>query len=228
MQKMIPYLLSLWFLVMLMGNPPQGDNQKLNTYLALGDSYTIGESVEEEMRWPNQLTRILNQSGMPFENPHIIAQTGWTTDELLSAINSAPLEENFDYVSLLIGVNNQYRERRVDSFEPEFETLLKKSISLAKGNYRRVFVLSIPDWGAMPFAQDRDRDKIASEIAVYNDSIKAICAPYKVAFFDITPISQEALTNAAYVASDQLHPSAAMYSAWVNEALPFFILADHE
>ena len=109
MQKMIPDLLSLWFLVMLMGNPPQGDNQKLNTYLALGDSYTIGESVEEEMRWPNQLTRILNQSGMPFEIPHIIAQTGWTTDELLLAINSAPLEENYDYVSLLIGVNNQYR-----------------------------------------------------------------------------------------------------------------------
>ena len=228
MLKWITCLLSLLVLVLSLVNQPLSDNQKINTFLALGDSYTIGESIDEEMRWPNQLTRILNQSGAPFKNPHIIAKTGWTTDELLSAINSAPLADNYDYVSLLIGVNNQYRGRSVDSFEHEFETLLKKSISLAKGNYRNVFVLSIPDWGAMPFAQDRDRDIIASEIAVYNDSIKVICALYQVAFFDITPISKEALTNAAYVANDQLHPSGAMYSAWVNKVLPFFSLVEHE
>jgi lysophospholipase L1-like esterase len=228
MLKWITCLLSLLVLVLSLVNQPLSDNQKINTFLALGDSYTIGESIDEEMRWPNQLTRILNQSGAPFENPHIIAKTGWTTDELLSAINSALLADNYDYVSLLIGVNNQYRGRSVDSFEHEFETLLKKSISLAKGNYRNVFVLSIPDWGAMPFAQDRDRDIIASEIAVYNDSIKVICALYQVAFFDITPISKEALTNAAYVANDQLHPSGAMYSAWVNKVLPFFSLVEHE
>jgi lysophospholipase L1-like esterase len=222
MQKIIPYLLSLWFLVMLMGNLPQGGDQQLKTYLALGDSYTIGESVAEEMRWPNQLAQILRQSGLPLENPHIIAQTGWTTDELLIAIESAGIKNHYDYVSLLIGVNNQYRGRSVDSFVPEFTTLLERAIAISKNKPEGVFVLSIPDWGVMPFAEGRDRTKIATEIAAYNAAIKALCERYEVAFFDITPISQEALDNATYVANDQLHPSAAMYGAWVDKVLPFF------
>ncbi|MDA0379982.1 MAG: SGNH/GDSL hydrolase family protein [Bacteroidetes bacterium] len=228
MQKIIPYLLSLWFLVMLMGNLPQGGEQQLKTYLALGDSYTIGESVAEEMRWPNQLARILNQSGLPLEYPHIVAQTGWTTDELLVAIESAGIKKHYDYVSLLIGVNNQYRARSVDSFVPEFTTLLERAIAISKNKPEGVFVLSIPDWGVMPFAQGRDSTKIATEIAAYNAAIKAICKRYEVAFFDITPISREALDNATYVASDQLHPSAAMYGAWVDKVLPFFKTAQND
>lgn len=228
MQKIIPYLLSLWFLIMLMGNLPQGGDQQLKTYLALGDSYTIGESVAEEMRWPNQLAQILRQSGMPFENPHIIAQTGWTTDELLVAIESTGIKNHYDYVSLLIGVNNQYRARSVDSFVPEFTSLLERAIAISKNKSEGVFVLSIPDWGVMPFAQGRDRTKIATEIAVYNAAVKALCERYEVAFFDITPISREALDNATYVANDQLHPSAAMYSAWVNKVLPFFNTAQND
>ena len=228
MQKIISHLLSLWFLVVLMGNPPQGGDQQLKTYLALGDSYTIGESVEEEMRWPNQLARILNQSGLSIENPHIIAQTGWTTDELLVAVDSAELKNHYDYVSLLIGVNNQYRGRSVDSFVPEFTTLLERAIAISKNKTKGVFVLSIPDWGVMPFAQGRDRTKIAAEIAAYNAAIKAICERYEVAFFDITPISREALSNATYVANDQLHPSAAMYSAWVDKVIPFFNTAQND
>lgn len=228
MQKIIPHLLSLWFLVVLIGNAPQGGDQQLKTYLALGDSYTIGESVAEEMRWPNQLAQILNHSGLPLENPQIVAQTGWTTDELLVAIDRADLKNHYDYVSLLIGVNNQYRGRSVDSFVPEFTSLLERAIAISKNKTKGVFVLSIPDWGVMPFAQGHDRTKIATEIAAYNAAIKVICERYEVAFFDITPISQEALSNAAYVASDQLHPSEAMYRAWVDKVLPFFKTAEND
>lgn len=224
MQKTILYLLSLSFLVMLMGNPPQGGERQLKTYLALGDSYTIGESVAKEMRWPNQLARTLRQSGMPLENPHIIAQTGWTTDELLTALESAAMNKSYDYVSLLIGVNNQYRGRSVDSFVPEFTSLLERAIAVSKNKSEGVFVLSIPDWGVMPFAEGRDRTKIASEIDAYNSSIEQICRAFGVRYFNITEISREAKENPNLVAIDKLHPSETMYAAWVKTILPFFIV----
>ncbi|MGB1450046.1 MAG: SGNH/GDSL hydrolase family protein [Flavobacteriaceae bacterium] len=192
------------------------------TYLALGDSYTIGESVVDSLRWPNQLVKALNQTQFQFEPATIIAKTGWTTDELAAAMDKAALLSRYDYVSLLIGVNNQYRGRSVANFEEEFTQLLERAIDLSRGKNKNVMVVSIPDWGVMPFAQGRDRAKIAQEIDAFNEAIAQICLNHQVAFFDITPISREAASTPALVASDGLHPSGAMYKRWVNHVLPFF------
>jgi lysophospholipase L1-like esterase len=197
-------------------------SNSLKTYLALGDSYTIGQSVTDSLRWPNQLVKILNREEITFEFAEIIARTGWTTDELLTAINAANISVKYDYVSLLIGVNNQYRGRSVESFEPDFIKLLNRAVAFSNSGARGVFVLSIPDWGAMPFAKDQDRDRIAAEINTYNSAIKRICVNRNIAFFDITSISREALTNPAYVAVDDLHPSGEMYAEWVKMVIPFF------
>ena len=193
-----------------------------SSFLALGDSYTIGESVDAAMRWPNQLVAALNRSGLEFEQPEIIAKTGWTTDELLAALDQASLAASYDYVSLLIGVNNQYRGRSVTSFEPEFTVLLERAISYSNRKANGVFVVSIPDWGVMPFAEGRDARKIALEIDTYNKSIERICKIYGVRFFDITEISRKASETPSFVASDGLHPSGEMYAAWVNEFRSFF------
>jgi len=193
-----------------------------SSFLALGDSYTIGESVDAAMRWPNQLVAALNRSGLEFEQPEIVAKTGWTTDELLTALDQASLAAAYDYVSLLIGVNNQYRGRSVASFEPEFTALLERAISYSNRKANGVFVVSIPDWGVMPFAEGRDARKIALEIDTYNKSIERICKIYGVRFFDITEISRKASETPSFVASDGLHPSGEMYAAWVNEVRSFF------
>jgi len=193
-----------------------------SSFLALGDSYTIGESVDAAMRWPNQLVAALNRSGLEFEQPEIVAKTGWTTDELLTALDQASLAASYDYVSLLIGVNNQYRGRSVASFEPEFTALIERAISYSNRKANGVFVVSIPDWGVMPFAEGRDARKIALEIDTYNKSIERICKIYGVRFFDITEISRKASETPSFVASDGLHPSGEMYAAWVNEVRSFF------
>ena len=198
------------------------DLNTTSTYLALGDSYTIGENVVDSLRWPVQLVQELNKLNFKLDNPTILAKTGWTTDELLSAMDSVTLERNYDYVSLLIGVNNQYLGRSVESFEPEFIELLNRAIGLAKNNKRNVFVVSIPDWGAMPFAHNRDRNKITTEINSYNNAIERICISQNISFFDVTAISRQALYKSSYVASDGLHPSGEMYAAWVQIILPFF------
>lgn len=208
-------------LLFFTGATAQEVTQEIKTFLALGDSYTIGESVEVEMRWPMQLSQALKAQKSTLK-PTLIAKTGWTTDELLEGINQAALDDSYDYVSLLIGVNNQYRGRSVASFEPEFTTLLKRTIALSKNKTDGVFVLSIPDWGVMPFAEGRDRKQIAHEIDAYNARIERICKAYGVRYFNITEISRQASENADLIAVDGLHPSGAMYAAWVQAILPFF------
>ena len=200
----------------------ENTSNSIKTFLALGDSYTIGQSVADSLRWPNQLVKTLNKEETKLEAPKIIAQTGWTTDELLTAINAANIKVKYDYVSLLIGVNNQYRGRNVENFEPEFIKLLNRAIAMTNNGATRVFVLSIPDWGAMPFAKGQDRSRITTEINAYNNSIKRICGQRNIDFFDITPISREALNNPSYVAVDGLHPSGEMYAEWVKTVTPFF------
>ena len=200
----------------------ENTSNSIKTFLALGDSYTIGQSVADSLRWPNQLVKTLNKEETKLEAPKIIAQTGWTTDELLTAINAANIKVKYDYVSLLIGVNNQYRGRSVENFEPEFIKLLNRAIAMTNNGATRVFVLSIPDWGAMPFAKGQDRSRITTEINAYNNSIKRICGQRNIDFFDITPISREALNNPVYVAVDGLHPSGEMYAEWVKTVTPFF------
>lgn len=188
----------------------------LNRFLALGDSYTIGEAVAENERWPMQFISILEQCGVVFETPEIIAKTGWTTDELLLAINTSNPKGPYDLVSLLIGVNNQYRGYGLEAYKIEFELLLNRAIFFAGGDESRVIVISIPDWGATPFAADRDRDKIATEIDAFNEENKTIAFSYGVDYIDITPHSRTARNNQSLTASDNLHPSHFVYTYWAK------------
>ncbi|MFD0740262.1 SGNH/GDSL hydrolase family protein [Lysobacter koreensis] len=197
------------------------------SYLALGDSYTIGEGVAEAGRWPVQLATALRAQGIALADPRIIATTGWTTDELTAAIDAAQPLGEWQFVSLLIGVNNQYRGRSVANYRAEFVDLLARAIKLAGGRAERVLVLSIPDWGVTPFAtrsgttQPRpDRAQIAAELDAFNAAAQALCREHGVAFVDITAASRAHGGEAAMLADDGLHPSAAMYAQWTALALP--------
>ena len=188
-------------------------------FLALGDSYTIGESVAVEDRWPNQLARALRARGSSIADPEIIARTGWTTDELSAAIDQAQPHGPYALVTLLIGVNNQYRGRDAEQFRGELRALLGRSIAFAGGDAHRVVVVSIPDWGVTPFAAGRDRAKIAAEIDRYNAINREEALRAGAHFADITPISREAAKDASLVAADGLHPSGPMYTRWLPAIL---------
>ncbi len=193
------------------------------SYLALGDSYTIGENVEPAGRWPMQLAAALRAEGIVIDDPRVIATTGWTTDELSAAIDAAePLGDGHALVSLLIGVNNQYRGRAVDEYAHEFAILLERAIGFAGRRADRVFVLAIPDWGVTPFAAKSGRDiaAIARELDAYNAAAAKLCAERGVVFIDIAPVSRARGAEPAMLAGDGLHPSAAMYAEWARLALP--------
>ncbi|CAN5545775.1 SGNH/GDSL hydrolase family protein [soil metagenome] len=188
------------------------------SFLALGDSYTIGESVAEADRWPVQLAARLRSEQIDLTDPVIIAKTGWTTDELSAAIDTAKMDaKRFDLVTLLIGVNNQYRGRTSDEFREQFNALLARAIAFASGDARRVVVLSIPDWGVTPFAEGRDRGQIAREIDLLNQIAREKTEIVGARFVDITPLSRK---FPALVADDGLHPSAKMYEHWASAAFP--------
>jgi lysophospholipase L1-like esterase len=184
-------------------------------YLALGDSYTIGESIPEKERWPVQLAEALRKKGKQVEQPKIIATTGWRTDNLQNAINIAKLKDEYGLVSLLIGVNNQYQEKPIAQFTKEFEELLNTAIKLAGGKKENVFVVSIPDYGYTPFGKSK-QEKISKELDEYNKLSKEITEKYKVKYFYITDISREGLEDPALVAEDGLHPSGKQYGEWVD------------
>jgi lysophospholipase L1-like esterase len=184
--------------------------------LFLGDSYTIGESVDEAGCWPRQLVDSLRRRNVSVADPMIIARTGWTTDELAAAIEAQNPQGPFDLVTLLIGVNNQYRGRPAEEYRGEFTELLQRAIAFAGNDASRVIVISIPDWGVMPFAEGRDRAKIAKEIDAFNainweESVRA-----GTHYVDVTPISREANRRPALIATDGLHPSAEQYRLWVE------------
>jgi lysophospholipase L1-like esterase len=188
--------------------------------LALGDSYTIGEGVSPQERWPVRLAERLRAEGLTVDEPRIIARTGWTTDELASSIESAELDTEYDLVTLLIGVNNQYRGRSVEEYREQFRQLLNRAVELAGGRPERVIVLSIPDWGVTPFAQGRDRAAIAEQIDAFN-LVKQVETEESGAWYvDITPFSREAARDGSLLAGDGLHPSGRMYAAWAEMALP--------
>lgn len=189
-------------------------------YLALGDSYTIGEGVAESGRWPVQLAAALREGGIAMPAPRIIARTGWTTDELSAAIDAAEPLGTWDFVTLLVGVNNQYRGRAVEQYAREFAVLLERAVGFAGGRRDRVLVLSIPDWGVTPFAAGCDRQAIAAAIDAHNGAARGACERRGVAFVDITPPSRLHGADAAMLADDGLHPSAAMYALWTARALP--------
>jgi lysophospholipase L1-like esterase len=198
-------------------------NRSPYTYLALGDSYTIGESVPAEGSFPYQLATELTKAKYPVSQPDIIATTGWTTNELINAINNSDKKDKkYDIVTLLIGVNNQYRGYNQETYRTEFIQLLNTAIAHANGNKNRVFVVSIPDWGVTPFADGRDRSQIAREIDQFNAINKQETQKVGVAYIDITPISKQA-ADASLNAEDGLHPSAKMYGLWVQELLPVIV-----
>ena len=178
------------------------------TYLALGDSYTIGEGVPLYESFPYQVVQLLRSSGYQFHAPEIVAKTGWTTDELSAGISNTKFLDGYDFVSLLIGVNNQYRGRSVVEYEAQFEELLKLAMQFGE----HVIVISIPDWGVTPFAAGADKNKIAKEIDEYNAVNKRIAEKYNVHYIDITPGTREA--NEEMLASDKLHPSGKEYHRW--------------
>jgi len=196
---------------------------KSKSYLALGDSYTIGESVPVSDRFPVILVNDLNGKGYNFQEPKIVAKTGWTTDELKAAILKENLSENYDLVTLLIGVNNQYRGRDVENFRLEFADLLQMAIGFANDQPEKVVVVSIPDWGVSPFASGRDQEKIAEEIDLYNKVKKEETLKRNVTFVDITVISRSGLGIPDYFAKDGLHFSGKMHQLWVNEIMSQYV-----
>lgn len=184
-------------------------------YLALGDSYTIGESVGENERFPVQLANRLKADSFDITAPVIIAKTGWTTDELMAAIKEKNVRDTFSIVTLLIGVNNQYRGRSAEDYRGELKQLLETALIYAGGVKEHVFVLSIPDWGVNPFAEGRDRNKIASEIDEYNRVKKEECDKAGIKYYDITEFTR--ISEKDLTATDGLHPSGKMYKMWVDK-----------
>ncbi len=217
---MTTHLLGLALLVACAAAAPKGAlDRERPRFLALGDSYTIGERVDSASRWPVQLAAALRAKGVAIDDPVIIARTGWTTSELAAAIDRADPKGPFALVTLLIGVNNQYRGRDATEYDTQFRALLDRAIGFADGDPRRVIVVSIPNWGATPFAEGRDRAKIGREIDLFNAIAKRASIERLARFVDVTPESREAATDASLVAPDGLHPSAKMYAAWTALAL---------
>ena len=190
------------------------------SFLALGDSYTIGEGVDVQLRWPAQLATRLREEGHSFDPVDVIATTGWTTDELAGALQGAQLRDHYDLVSLLIGVNNQYRGRDLENYRIECAGLIDFAIGKANGRAQRVMVLSIPDWGVTPFAaaQGADAERVAAHIDHFNAIARELSIARGTAWIDVTDISRGAgrdmLTN------DGLHPSAEQYALWAERVLP--------
>ncbi|HEY0110363.1 MAG TPA: SGNH/GDSL hydrolase family protein [Fibrella sp.] len=190
------------------------------TFLSLGDSYTIGESVQESDRWSVQLAGLLRDKGTDIGNPTIIARTGWTTAELIAAISASGNQNKYDLVSLLIGVNNQYRGQSIEQYRAEFRQLVQTAVQFASNRPARVVVLSIPDWGASPYAGGRDRASIAEQIDAFNAVARQECDKAGVAYVDITPLTRQATTDATQFASDGLHYSGKQMRQWAEKTLP--------
>ncbi|PSL07830.1 lysophospholipase L1-like esterase [Cecembia rubra] len=223
MNKLTYFILLLSSIYFNCTQPKRTDNrmkdQKL-TYLALGDSYTIGEGVEEAGRYPNQTVELLKSFGLNFEKPTIIAKTGWTTDELNAGINNAGIEhKTFDLVTLLIGVNNQYRGRSIENYQEEFEDLLNQAIRFADGDASHVAVISIPDWGVTPFALDKgsNQQKVKQEIDLFNKVNGEISKKMGVHYIHITERYREVGFLPEMVVEDKLHPSHLIYEEWAIE-----------
>lgn len=207
-------------------NPVTIVDTNLKSYLALGDSYTIGESVADAERFPVQTVKLLREHNIDVSNPDFIATTGWTTTNLLNALNNnPPPKKTYSVVTLLIGVNNQYQGKSLDEYKTGFTELLNRSISYSGNNKDHVFVISIPDYSVTPFASGLDIARISKEIDDFNAANKSISLNAGVHYLDITPISRDAKTDPALIADDGLHPSAIQYKKW-SELLASMMLPE--
>lgn len=191
-------------------------NNKSYSFLALGDSYTVGEGVSYEESWPSQFVDYAMERGIDFKNPELIAQTGWKTYDLLNAIKSSNLSVKYDFISLLIGVNNQFNSRPLSEFEDDLNEILTEINYLKKGD-SKVIVISIPDWGYSPYGSNYDRERISDEIDQFNNILKKISEQNNLNFVDVTQISRLAIKEPNLIAKDNLHPSELMYSEWVKK-----------
>jgi lysophospholipase L1-like esterase len=188
---------------------------KVYTYLALGDSYTIGESETLHFSFPYKTVKLLRKKNLLFTAPEILAKTGWTTHDLLGAMSQYPFLPNYDVITLLIGVNNQYQGKTVEEYSYEFESILKQAIHLVSKS-DNLFVLSIPDYAQTPFAHTLDQEKITREIDLFNSANKALSLQYKVQYLNITPDTRLAASHPELLAADQLHFSAKTYEKWAE------------
>jgi len=206
----------------LIDNNSESVSQNNLSFLALGDSYTIGESVIEEERWPNQMVDIALNENVMFDQPDIIAKTGWRTEQLIDTLNKINFIKKFDYVSLMIGVNNQYSLKPIETFRLDLIKLLDMSIgySIKRDN---VVLISIPDWGVTPFAEGYDRNRIKEEIDQFNSVIKDIANANNILYVDVTEISRRAITEKDLIANDSLHPSGKMYKEWAEKIYNLWI-----
>lgn len=202
---------------------PPGATPRANRWLALGDSYTIGEGVPPEARWPARVAERLVAGGARLEPPRLVATTGWTTHDLLAGMETSgvwPARERFELVSLLIGVNDQYRGLPFDRFAEGHARCFERAIALAGGRPARVLCVSIPDWGETAFAEGRDRTAIAGEIDRCNGHERSLVAKRGAHWGDVTALSRRHGADAAYLAADGLHPGAAAYAEWAEALLP--------
>lgn len=186
------------------------------SFIALGDSYTIGEGVNENERWPNQFVDVAYENGVDFDQPIIIAETGWKTYDLLNAINQTNFTKKYDYVSLLIGVNNQFNSRSIYEFEDDLDKIMDK-IDIIRKNNGSTIIISIPDWGYTPFAESYNRDTISYEINIFNKSLKNFADKNDIKYVDVTEISRKTLNEDDLLASDSLHPNGLMYFEWAKK-----------
>ena len=197
-------------------------NQTQFSLLALGDSYTIGEGVNEDQIWPNQFIKVAYENGVDFLSPRIIAETGWKSYDLINAIESSNFEKKYDYVSLLIGVNNQFNSRPVNEFENDLDKLLIKINNLKKKS-GSVLIISIPDWGSSPYGVGFDRNEISNEINTFNNSLKSFANINGLKYVDVTEISRRAINEPNLIAIDNLHPSGIMYLEWAKKIFQVWI-----
>jgi lysophospholipase L1-like esterase len=215
LQNLILLSLFIFIVIVIFAQSKPDATVKQYTYLALGDSYTIGEGVPVFHNFPGQTIQLLRNKGIDINAPEILAQTGWTTDELQKAMETYLFSRNgYDLVTLLIGVNNQYRGYPAGAYEAEFEALLHRAVTLARNQPGNVTVLSIPDWSVTPFAEGRDRNLIRKEIDDFNRINKKIATANQVHYLDITPGTREAASDPSLIAADGLHPSEHEYAKW--------------
>ena len=192
------------------------------SFIALGDSYTIGEGVNEDERWPNQFVDVAYENGVDFDQPMIIAETGWKTYDLLNAINQTNFTKKYDYISLLIGVNNQFNSRPIDEFEEDLNKLMDEMKRIKK-NDGNIIIISIPDWGYTPFGESNDMIDISEKINLFNSSLRKFASTNDLKYVDVTEISRRAINEPDLITNDNLHPSGIMYLEWAKKIYNIWI-----
>jgi len=200
------------------------NNQRESPYsfIALGDSYTIGEGINEDERWPNQFVDVAYENGVDFDQPMIIAETGWKTYDLLNAINQTNFTKKYDYISLLIGVNNQFNSRPIDEFEEDLNKLMDEMKRIKK-NDGNIIIISIPDWGYTPFGESNDMSDISEKINLFNSSLRKFASTNDLKYVDVTEISRRAINEPDLITNDNLHPSGIMYLEWAKKIYNIWI-----